>query len=327
MPAVSLYPDVPPFHRFMLPVSNGHVLHVEQWGSSSGLPALVLHGGPGSGCSPLLRRFFDPARYHVVCVDQRGAGRSRPAGGIVHNTTGHLVADLAQLRRHLRWPRWLVAGGSWGATLALAYAAAEPQAVAALLLRAVFLARPQDITGFFDGGERAAAWAPLRALLPGGAALPAAGLPAALAQAFDAARESDGDHVRALALAWRQAESRLAGEAPGEAPEGAALDALVQRYRVQSHYLRAGCWLQSPPLLARCAGVPAVPTLLLHGTEDRVCPPEGAAALHAALPQAALHWVAGAGHDPTHPAMVSAMVGALDRYATHGALDITGGPV
>lgn len=321
MPLERLYPDLPPFHRFMLPASHGHVLHVEQWGSPEGLPAVVLHGGPGSGCSPLLRRFFDPARHHVVCADQRGAGRSRPAGSTLHNTTSQLVADLGLLRRHLGWSSWLVAGGSWGATLALAYAAAEPQAVSALLLRAVFLARPEDIAGFFDGGAHADAWAPLRALLPGGASMPAEELPAALAQAFNAAGDGDAERCRALALAWRHAESVLAGEAAGPAPQGAAVDALVQRYRVQSHYLRAGCWLQDPPLLVRCTGVPPVPTLILHGTEDHVCPPEGAAALHAALPHATLHWAHGAGHDPTHPAMVSAMVRALDRYAAAGTLD------
>jgi proline iminopeptidase len=290
VPSAALYPDTAPFRTHDLAVGDGHVLHVQEHGRPDGQPALVLHGGPGSGCSPLLRRFFDPAQYRVICVDQRGAGLSRPRGGIEHNTTAHLLADLRLLRTQLGLSRWLVVGGSWGATLALAHAADDPQAIAGLLLRSTFLARAQDIRAFFDDDERLPSWA--RTL-------------------------AHGEPVdrRRVALAWWQREQLASGLDAGAPPAGETLDALVDRYRVQSHYLMHRCWLDAPTLLERCEAVPRMPILLLHGRDDRVCPPEGAAALHARLPHSALHWVDGAGHDPSHPAMVTAMTAALDGYA------------
>lgn len=296
MPASALYDDTPPRATHALPAGHGHVLHVQEHGAADGVPALVLHGGPGSGQSPLLRRFLDPARYRIVCPDQRGAGRSTPAGGTAHNTTAELLGDLAQLRRHLGIDRWLVVGGSWGATLAIAHAAAEPQAVAGLLLRATFGARHEDITAFAADADLDLP--ALHAALHGG----------------------DAPAARQAARRWWLAEQRLAGQ-PATEPDAARLEALVARYRVQSHYLAADCFLTEAPLLARCAKVPAVPTLLLHGTADRICPPAGARLVHAALPGATLRWIEGAGHDPTHPAMVSAMVSALDAFAAHGRFD------
>jgi proline iminopeptidase len=286
---VTLHADRPPFRSLTLDVGGGHHLHVDEWGRPDGVAALLLHGGPGSGCSPLLRRFFDPERYRVLCVDQRGAGRSTPRGATDHNTTPHLLADLALLRRTLGLRRWLVVGGSWGATLALAHALAEPQAVSALLLRALFLPRPGDIDAFFAGGP------PLAAL--------AAGLA--------------GEQPQRSALAWWRHELERSGGA-GTEPEGAALAALVDRYRVQAHYLRHRCWLDDPPLLARCADLPQVPTLLLHARDDRVCPLAGALDLQAACPGVRLQVLPEGGHDPAHPAMAAAMVGALDRFARAG---------
>jgi proline iminopeptidase len=291
---VACHADAALLRRHALDVGDGHVLHVEQWGAAHGVPALVLHGGPGSGCTPWLRRFFDPARFRIVCPDQRGAGRSLPAGGVEANTTAHLLADLRRLRAALGIERWLVVGGSWGATLALAHALDAPDAVSGLLLRGSFLARPQDIERFFDGAPAAlaAGWRSLPAL--------PAGDPAA----------------RRLVDAWARHERRRSGAAVSAAPPD--LDALAPRYRVQSHYLQHGCWLQQPPLLERVAALPAVPTLLLHGSEDRICPPDGALALQARLPHAGLRWAAGAGHDPADPAMAALMRQALDGFARDG---------
>ncbi len=292
MPLPPLYPDPPLLRSHALPVPGGHVLQVQEFGAADGIPAVVLHGGPGSGCSPLLRRVFDPARYRIVCPDQRGAGGSRPRGGIEHNRTDDLIDDLGRVRQHLGIARWLVSGGSWGATLAVAHAAAEPEAIDALLLRASFLARTQDIAGFF--GE-----------------LSLDALAEALSSADVAVRE-------AAALSWWVHEQALSGAAAhGMAPRGEALAFQIDRLRVQAHYLVHGCWLQAPTLLERCEALPRVPTLLLHARDDRICPADGAVALHQRLPHAALQWVDEGGHDPSHPALVGATVAALDHFAAH----------
>lgn len=292
-----LYPELPALRTFTLPVGAGHGLHVQEWGRPDGIAAVVLHGGPGSGCSPLLPRFFDPQRFRVICPDQRGAGRSTPAGTLSGNTTAELLADLRSLRAALGISRWLVVGGSWGAALALAHAMDEPEAMSALLLRSIFLARAEDIEGFFRHapGPLAARWQ----MLP----------------------EAGDTERRSLALAWWAWERSLSGLPAAPTPDETRLEALVGRYRIQSHYLRQGCWLQAPGLLERSAAVPAVPTFLLHGTADQVCPPDGARALHARLPGSTLVWAKGAGHDPAHPQMVHHMVAALDSFAAAGTFD------
>ena len=292
-----LYPDLPAPRSFMLPVGSGHVLHVQEWGRADGLPALVLHGGPGSGCSPLRARFFDPHRYRVICPDQRGSGRSTPAAGLTDNTTAHLLADLRELRRVCGIARWLVVGGSWGAALALAHALDQPEAMAGLLLRSTFLSRASDIDGFFHGA------------------------PERLVQGWRTLPEASGPQAAELAALWHCWEQACSGMAVPLAPQGPELAAMVCRFRVQSHYLRAGCWLQAPGLLERSEGLPQVPTLLLHGTEDLVCRPEGALALRNSIPHSRLRWAERAGHDPAHPAMVLLMVDALDSFAAHGSFD------
>jgi proline iminopeptidase len=300
-------------HR--IAVGHGHALHVQEHGRPDGVAAVVLHGGPGSGCTPLQRRFFDPARYRIVCIDQRGAGASHPRGAVEHNTTAELLEDLHAVREQLGIQRWLVVGGSWGAALALAHAAAEPEAVAGLLLRSSFLARAEDIAWFFGGAasEEPRAWEALTA------AAPHAQRSNPLPWLADELGQADALRRHAAALAWARWEQALAtGMRDDTAPPQALLDALVDRYRVQSHYLLHHCWLDTPTLLERCEAIPPVPILLLHGTIDRVCRPEGALALHRALPPSRLQWVDGVGHDPTHPAMAGAMVGALDTYARQG---------
>jgi proline iminopeptidase len=309
-PLRGLHADPPPYRCHELDVGSGHMLSVRESGRADGIAAVVLHGGPGSGCSPLQRRFFDPARYRIVCVDQRGAGASRPRGSINDNTTAHLLQDLRRVRESLCIARWLVVGGSWGATLALAHALDDPDAVLALLLRAVFLARPADIDAFFVGAAF-------------GTDLAGADARTVLEALCERLQHRHAEPRRACALAWWRHEQQLSNPAASPGPAAPAdIDAQVDRYRVQAHYMRHGCWVQQPPLLQRCQQqLPIRPTLILQGSEDRICPPEGARALHALLPHARLHEVAGAGHDPAHPAMVDAMVRALDAFATHGSFD------
>jgi proline iminopeptidase len=313
-----LYPDTAPLRRDSVPVSGGHRIDVRQFGCGhhdKGIAALTLHGGPGSGSSPLQWRVFDPARYRVVCIDQRGCGASAPRGSTAHNTTDDLLDDLRRVREQLGIERWLVVGGSWGAALALAYAAVEPHAVSGLLLRSAFLARREDIDWFFHGAAEVcpqewqafAEVAPPHertALLPWLARTLEHGTPAQQGEA---------------ALAWWHWEQALGGRPVqrGAVPSAERLIELIDRYRVQSHYLMHGCFFDDAPLLARCAPVPRVPALLIHGRDDQVCRPAGAQALQQALPQLALQWIDSMGHDAAHPAMVSAMVEALDTFASH----------
>lgn len=289
-----LYPEQAPLRTFTLPTDTGHSLHVQEWGNPQGIPVALLHGGPGSGSSALLRRVINPKVFRVISPDQRGAGKSGPPGDIQNNTTVHLVADMECIRRQLGIDRWLLVGGSWGATLALATALAHPASVTGLVLRASFLARPQDIDGFFAGGPQL--------LLDGWRQLP------------------ELDHDVALEVvrcwfAWEQSKSGDTG--PPVALRGAALSAMHCRYRIQSHYLRNGCWLQDPPLLKRLEPLSNMRIALLHGAEDRVCHVQGAIELSAKLFSSTLTVVPSAGHDPTHPDMVRAMVQTLDDIAQH----------
>jgi len=277
-------------------------MHVEEHGQREGLAALVLHGGPGSGGSPLQRSFFDPAVWRIVCPDQRGAGMSTPRGSVVENTLDHLLADLRLLREQLEVDRWIVVGGSWGATLALLHAIDQPHAVAGLVLRNPFLARGEDISRFFASEG----WEDWRgdALLESLGDLFVNGSPAA---------------QREAAARWWRVEQQLSGGDARAHQDAADLERLADRYRIQSHYLRHGCWI-APPLLEQCARVPSVPVVVLQGTEDRVCPPEGAQSLAQALgSRATLQWVEGAGHDPSHPAMAQAMRQALQHCAAFRA--------
>jgi proline iminopeptidase len=300
-------PDTAPIRRHALPVGGGHVIEVQEFGQADGTPTVVLHGGPGSGSSPLLRRGFDLSHHRVISIDQRGSGASSPRGGVEHNTTDLLLEDLRRVREMLGIAQWLVVGGSWGATLALAHAAAEPQAVSALLLRSAFLARREDIDWFFQGAavEQPQAWQRFAQVAP-----PAErhGLLPWLSRTL---REGTPTQQQQAALAWWQWEQALAGTT-GTPPSPQSMPALIDRYRVQSHYLAHDCFFGTRPLLDRCADVPRVPTLLIHGRADRICRPEGAALLHNALPGSRLQWLDGVGHDAAHPAMLAAMTQALD---------------
>jgi proline iminopeptidase len=287
-----MHPEQAPLRSFTIPTESAHRLHVQEWGNPHGIPVALLHGGPGSGSSSVLRRFLDPMKFRVISLDQRGAGRSTPRGDIRDNTTAHLVADIENIRKQLFIDSWLMVGGSWGATLALAAAIAHTESVTGLVLRASFLARQQDIHGFFAGGPKVLSdrWRHLPEL------------------ALDAALE-----VVQYWFGWEHVKSGPTG--PAAPPQGDALAAMHHRYRIQSHYLRNGCWLQDPPLLERLEPLRDVPIRLLHGAEDNVCPLQGAIELAAKLPSSTLTVVPGAGHDPTHPAMRDAMMRTVNEFA------------
>ena len=313
-----LYGEIEPFDQGILGVGDGHALHYEQVGAADGLPALYLHGGPGSGSSPAQRRFFNPRRYRAVLFDQRGCGRSLPRGETRHNTTDHLVADIEQLRAHLGIKRWLVVGGSWGASLAIAYAARHREAVAGLVLRGVFLTGPRDLQWFFqdaadfapDGWERFARIAPKRRRR---------NLLDYLARCL-----AGGDRGKMLEAvsAWVRYEKTLSGGPARQesdiAPESEEAERLLAKYRVQVFYLARRCFLGEARLLHWVSLLQRIPTAIVHGRLDLVCRPSNAWRVHQTLHGSRLRLVDGCGHDPFVPAMAQAVTGAIDHFAEHG---------
>lgn len=313
-PQRSLYPLGQPYERARLAVSGGHRLYFEQWGTATGIPALVLHGGPGSGCAAAMTRFFDPERYRVILLDQRGAGRSEPHGLRQHNQTRHLLADLERLRRHLSISRWLLVGGSWGATLGVLEAATNPRRVGGLLLRNPFLARPEDLDWFFDGARHLhpESWQPWRDL--GAPESPGAMLPW-LERRFALA---NGKELDALARTWWRWENVLARIDAATLPAAADAPRLAEKYRLQLHYFCRGCFLEPDAVLRAAASVHGHAVHILQGGIDHVCPAPGAEALQRAIAGSRLQRIEGVGHDPYAPAMADATLAALDHFALEG---------
>lgn len=316
--APSLYPPCEAYDRQWLAVPGGHRLHIEQSGHPGGRPLLLLHGGPGSRASAMQRRFFDPARFRIIQFDQRGCGLSEPAGELRHNHSTALVADIERIRLALGIERWWVCGGSWGATLALLYAAAHRPAVDGLLLRALFLAGQGDLDWFF-GGAGAVLPAQWQRFLDHVPRSRRRHLQAWLWRLFE--RGDEASRLRA-ALAWLDWERALHG---GEAVSAVADPvALLQRYRIQAHYLSRRCFVGEAGVLAALARLHGLPVLLLHGRQDLVCRPQNSWRAWRTLAGSRLLWVDGAGHDPFAPAMAGAMRAAADQLAHAGSVGTLG---
>ncbi|MGE5471242.1 MAG: alpha/beta fold hydrolase [Bacteroidota bacterium] len=314
-PATSPYAVGQPFAREWLPVAGGHRLYVAQYGSPAGISAIVLHGGPGSGCSPALAGFFDPRRYRVILLDQRGAGQSQPAGSRENNQAADLVGDLEALRHHLGIERWLAVGGSWGATLGILYAAAYPAALSGLLLRNPFLARRADLDWFFSGARapHPVAWQIWRAA---GAPAEPEGLLPWLVEQFD----DDGEAVPAAVIAaWQNWENALAGS-PARPLAAADLPRLAERYRLQLHYFQRDFFLAENAVLdaATLLAGADFPLHVLQGTADDVCPASATDLLRQRMPNCTRADIGGVGHDPFAPAMLAATISALDAFAVRG---------
>jgi len=289
----TLYPALEPFAQQQLPVGGGHVIHFEQCGNPGGFPAIFLHGGPGSHTQPLHRRFFDPQFYRIVLPDQRGCGRSVPLGCTEENTTRHLVEDIEALRERLGLERVMLFGGSWGATLALAYAAAHPQRVAAMVLRGVFLGTRAEVDRYLGGlGE-------------GGDVL---------ARYHQLVNQQDEAAARAAALRWVGYEEAVMRVDSGESAAGGAQDpaAALARARVQLHYLVHDCFLEPGELVSSLPRLGETQVLIVQGERDQVCPPRAALELAGRLPRAELRLIERGGHSATEPAMARALRGAAD---------------
>jgi proline iminopeptidase len=324
--ANALYPPIAPYASAQLDVGGGHRLYLEQCGNPQGLPVVFLHGGPGSGCSPRQRQFFDPKACRMVLFDQRGCGRSLPRAALQHNHTDALVNDIETLRHHLGIERWLVVGGSWGAGLGLAYAATHPEACLGLVLRGVFLARSADIDWFFQGAAQLLpdAWQQLADRV--------AGLPGtAVLQRLHAGLHGS-DHTSALACAtaweaWEQSLSQQRSVAPRAlADQVAQADLLVDKYRLQSHYLHQQCFRGGMGLLQPDSALAGLPMAILHGRQDWICRAQAAWDLHQSLPGSRLQWVDGCGHNPFEPANAAALVAAIRHFVRHGHFTDWGHP-
>ncbi len=306
------YPPVEPYDSGLLAVAGGHEVYWETCGNPRGVAALVLHGGPGGGCSPNSRRWFDPRRYRIVLFDQRGCGRSRPHGSLDQNTTADLIADIECLRATLDVDRWLLFGRSWGAALALAYAEQHLQRVAAAVLCGVLTARQSELDWLYQGGAGhmfPEAWACFIAPIPEGerSNLVAAYHARLTCGVPDAEIEAARHWCR-----WEQSIGTLL-------PASVASDdrAMHARARIESHYFKHRAFLEAGQLLAHAHRLRDIPGVIIQGRYDVITPPVTARDLHHAWPGSTLTIVPDAGHAATEPGTMRALVDATDRLAAH----------
>ncbi|MCC5987738.1 MAG: prolyl aminopeptidase [Pararhodobacter sp.] len=307
--SAQLYPPTEPFDRRMLDVGDGHRIYVEQCGAANGVPVVVLHGGPGGGCSPMMRRFFDPAHYRVVLFDQRGCGRSRPHASVEANTTAHLIADIEAIRRALGIERWVVFGGSWGATLALAYAQAHPGRAAFLALRGVFLGRQAELDWFYGGGAARffpEYWERFAGPIPEDER---DDLIAAYARRLFSGVFAQESRFARLWVEWENALASVTPRALHDTP----VDYARAFARLENHYFSNGCFLQHDGQLLDGAGhMEGVRGTIVQGQFDMICPPATAHALHRAWPGSRLELVPLAGHALSEPGIAAALVRVMD---------------
>jgi proline iminopeptidase len=320
MPEISaLYPPLTPYASGMLETAGIHRIYWETSGNPDGIPVLFVHGGPGSGTSPNQRRFFDPARYRIVLFDQRGSGHSTPHGELTDNTTPHLIADMEALRRELGIERWLVFGGSWGSTLALAYAEAHPDRCAGLVLRGIFLCRTSEIDWFLYG---------IRALFPEAQRQLAEFIPP------DERHDLLGAYHRRLvnpdpavhqpaAYQWATFEASCSTLLPSSelvAAFGREQTALSLS-RIEAHYFVNHIFLPDNCLLDNVGRIRSIPAVIVQGRYDAVCPIVSADELARAWPEARYVVVPDAGHSAFEPGIARELVAACDRFAETGGFD------
>ena len=307
----NLFAEISPYRSEMLNVSEKHQIYFEECGNPQGYPVVFLHGGPGSGCNATQRRFFDPHFYRIILLDQRGCGRSTPQGCVEDNTTDKLVEDIEALKQHLNIKEWLVFGGSWGSTLALAYALAHPKSVTGLILRGIFLSRPTELDWFL--GEVNAfypePWEKLLSYLPEGEQSNV--LEAYAKRVF----ASDTLLAQEAAIHWNAYESSIMTLLPREANSN-AVDPEIElaRARVQIHYIQNMCFVGDLDWLNQVKSLKDIPTTIIQGRYDMVCPPISAWELKKAMPHAEFEMVADAGHSAMEAGVTSALVKATEAF-------------
>ena len=307
-----LYPQIEPFRRMTLPVTDGHELYLELCGNPDGAPAIVLHGGPGAGCSTYMRRFFDPKRYCVVLFDQRGAGKSTPSASLEGNTTWDLVADIERIRAHLNIRQWLVFGGSWGSTLALLYAQAHPDNVDALVLRGIFTMTKAELDWFYGGGAGQffpEAWADFVEPIPEAERDD-------LISAYHRRLTDPSEEVQTrFARPWVRWENATAVLKPSRGAPPLNGGYARSFARIESHYFMNRGWLETDDqILTKMDRVADIPGVIVQGRYDMICPPHTAVALADAWPASELVLIDNAGHALSEPGITSALIEATDKF-------------
>ena len=308
-----LYPSIEPFDQRMVDVGQGHRVYMEQSGNPDGVPVVVCHGGPGGGCSPAMRRYFDPEVYRVILFDQRGCGRSVPYASCEENTTWRLIEDMEKIRQLLQIDQWMLFGGSWGATLALLYAQTHPDRSMHLILRGVFLMTKAEIDWFYGGGAGRfwpEPWSRFVALIPENER-------GDLVAAYHK-RLFSGDRAEEVRYgrAWSNWENALAsvhsngvvGDTPGEYARAFA--------RLENHYFLNDGFLDfDGQILANMGRISHIPGIIVQGRYDMICPPVSAWKLNELWPAADLRMVRNAGHAMSEPGISAELVRAMDRIA------------
>jgi len=311
---LTLYPEIKPYARHQLAVDHPHELYVDESGTPDGLPVLFVHGGPGAGCDAASRRWFDPTLYRIVSFDQRGCGRSTPHASLEQNTTWDLLADMERIREHLGIEKWVLFGGSWGSTLSLAYAQTYPERVHALILRGIFLCRPQEIQWFYQEGASR--------LFPDYWEDYLAPIPAEERHDLVAAfyrRLTGNDQIAQMhaAKAWSIWEGRTATLRPnGQVIERfSEPQRALSIARIECHYFVNNAFLEENQLLRDMHKIAHIPGVIVHGRYDVVCPLDNAWALHQAWPNSELLIIRDAGHAAGELGITDALVRATGQVA------------
>jgi proline iminopeptidase len=309
-----LYPPIDPHYTGFLKVSERHTLYLEASGNPQGKPVIFLHGGPGGGSIPLYRQFFDPERWHIILFDQRGCGQSRPHAELAENTTWHLVEDIEKIRQHFDIEQWVVFGGSWGSTLALAYAQTHPERCLGLILRGIFTLRPEEIRWFYQAGASYLfpdAWEAY--LEP----IPAEERDDLLAAYYRRLTHPDPQIQLQAARAWSVWEASTSKLLPDPAlMTKFGEDAFATAFaRIECHYFMNGGFFETPDqLLKQADKLRSLPGIIVQGRYDVVCPMKTAWELHQAWPEAEFIVIPDAGHSATEPGIIQALVEATDRF-------------
>lgn len=308
-----LYPPVDPFDQRMMDVGDGHAVYFEQCGNPNGIPVVVLHGGPGGGCSPSMRRYFDPEKYHVILFDQRGCGRSKPFASVTNNTTWDLVADIERIRVALGIDKWIAFGGSWGATLALIYAQTHPDRVRNIVLRGVFMMTQSELDWFYGGGAGKFwpdLWARFVNLIPDDERNDL--IAAYHRRLFCGDMQTEIKYGKAWA-AWENALASIHSSGGGHEGPGEYSRTFS---RLENHYFTNAGFLEfDGQILAHVPRIAHIPGVIVQGRYDMICPPTSAYNLAQAWPNAELKMVRNAGHALSEPGISAELVRTMDRIA------------